>query len=276
MQGDDGLAGAGAAVDDEGATGARPDDGVLVGLDGGEHVPHPVRPVAAEARDERGLVVERRVPFEPVGGEHLVPVVADPAVGPAVPAAARQAHRAGVRGREERLGRGGTPVDQQTPAFAVGEAEPSDVHGLGAVGADDPTEAQVQAEAAQGAQASGEPVDLQVPVHGPAADAAGRPAGGFEAVGQLGDGLLQARRDGGEVPLVGGDQRGVGLRGEVVGEVERAGAHRVRRRRRGHGGHGIGRQAHYVVLPFPQVLGSGRGYSPIRGALPQDPLCAIS
>ena len=103
------------------------------------------------------------LPVEPVRGEHLVPVVADPAAGPAVPAAARQPHRVGVGRAEERLGRGGAPVEQQPAARAVGEAEPPDVHGLGVVRADDVPEAQVQAEAAQGAQASGQPVDL----HGP-------------------------------------------------------------------------------------------------------------
>ena len=163
------------------------------------------------------------VPFEPVGGEHLVPVVADPAAGPAVPAAACQAHRVGVGRPEERLGRRRAPVDEQPAALAVREAEASDVHGLGVVGADHVSEAQVQAEAAQGAQAGGQPVDLHVPVHRLLAEAAGRPARGVEAVGQVGDRLLEALRDGGEVLLVAGDQRGVGLGCEVVGKVKRAG-----------------------------------------------------
>ena len=59
VQRDDGLAGARAAVDDERAAGSGADDGVLVGLDGAEHVAHPGRAVAAQAGDERGLVVER-------------------------------------------------------------------------------------------------------------------------------------------------------------------------------------------------------------------------
>ena len=65
VQGDDGLAGAGAAVDDEGAGGARSDDRVLIGLDGPQDVPHPGRAVAAQTDDEGGLVVERGVPLEP-------------------------------------------------------------------------------------------------------------------------------------------------------------------------------------------------------------------
>ena len=227
VQGDDGLAGARTAVDDESAAGSRADDGVLVGLDGAEHVSHPGRPAAAQAGDEGGLVVERGVPFEPVRGEHLVPVVADPAAGPAIPAAAGQTHRVGVGRSEERLGRGGAPVEQQPTTRAVREAEPSDVHGLGVVRADDVSEAQVQTEATQGAQASGQPVDLQVPVHRLLADAAGRLALGIEAVGQVGDRLLEALRDGREVLLVAGDQRRVGLGGEAVGKVKRAGGQGV-------------------------------------------------
>ena len=41
VQRDDRLARAGTAVDDEGAVGAGADDGVLVGLDGGQDVAHP-------------------------------------------------------------------------------------------------------------------------------------------------------------------------------------------------------------------------------------------
>ena len=167
------------------------------------------------------------MPLEPVGGEHLVPVVGDPAAGPAVPAAAGQAHRVGVGRAEERLGRGGAPVDQQPAAGAVGEAEPADVDGLGVVGGDDAAQAQVEAEAAQRAQPGGQPVDLQVAVQRLLADAAGRLALGVEPVGQVGDRLLEALRDGGEVLLVVGDQGRVGLGGEAVGEVERAGGQGV-------------------------------------------------
>jgi hypothetical protein len=87
------------------------------------------------------------VRFEPVGAEHLVPVVTDPTAGPAVPAAAAQTHRVGAGCREERFRRGGTPVDQEPTTRAVREANPSDVHGLGTVGADHAAEADVQAEA---------------------------------------------------------------------------------------------------------------------------------
>ena len=224
MQSDDGLARTRTAVDDQSAARSRADDGVLVGLDGGEHVAHPGRPAAAQAGDEGGLVVERGVPDQPARGEHLVPVVADPAAGPAIPAAAGQTHRVGVGRPEERLSRGGTPVDQQPATRAAGEAKPTDVHGLGIVRADHAPEAQVQTEAAQSAQPSGQPVDLHVPVHRLLAYAAGRLALGIEAAGQVGDRLLEALRDGREVLLVAGDQRRVGLREEVVGKVKRAGS----------------------------------------------------
>ena len=218
VQGDNGLSGTRTAVDDESAAGSGADDGVLVRGDGAEHVAHPGRPAAAQAGDEGGLVVERGVPVKPVRGEHLVPVVADPAAGPAVPAAAGQAHRVGVGRGEERLGRRGPPVDQQPVTRAVPEAKPSDVHGLGVAFADDTSQAQVQAEAAQGAQASGQPVDLRVPVHRLLAYAAGRLELGIEAAGQVGDRLLEALRDGREMLLVAADQRRVGLPGQAGGE----------------------------------------------------------
>ena len=105
VQSHDGLPRPRTAVDDERAARTRADDGVLVGLDGAEHVSHPGRPAAAQAGDESGLIVERGVPLETVRGEHLVPVVADPAAGPAIPAAARETHRFRMGRCEERFSR---------------------------------------------------------------------------------------------------------------------------------------------------------------------------
>jgi len=48
-------------------------------------------------------------------------------------------------------------------------------------------EAQVDTEATQGAQASGQPVDLHVAVHRLLTNAAGRLALAIKAVGQVGD-----------------------------------------------------------------------------------------
>ena len=128
---------------------------------------------------------------------------------------------------EERLSRGGTPVEQQPAARAVRQAKPSHIHRLGIVRADDASEAQVQTEAAQDAQAGCQPVDLHVPVHRLLAYAAGRLALGIEAAGQGGDRLLEALRDGHELLLVVGDQRRGGLGGEAVGKVKRAGSQGV-------------------------------------------------
>jgi hypothetical protein len=231
---------------------SRADDGVLVGRDGAEHVAHPGRAAAAQAGDEGGLVVERDgVSLEPGGGEHFVPVVADPAAGPAVPAAAGQAHRVGVGRSEERFGRGGAPVEQQPATRLVGEAESADVDRLGVVRADHAPQAQVKAEPAQQAEPGGQPVDLQVPLHRVLADAAGCPALGLEAAGQVGDRLLEGLPDGGEVPLVGRDQRRVGLGGETGGKVERA----------------VSQQAHVVSSDAcPQVLGSACDYAARPGS----------
>ena len=163
------------------------------------------------------------VPLETVRGEHLVPVVADSAAGPAVSAAAGQPHRVGVGRSEERFSRGRAPVDEQPTALAVREAKTSDVQGFGVVSTDDASEAQVQTEASQGTQARGQPADLHVPLQRLLAHAAGRPACGIETVGQLGDRLPEALRDGREMLLVAGNQLRIGLGHEVGGEVERAG-----------------------------------------------------
>ena len=63
----------------------------------------PGRAAASQAGDEGRLVVECGMPFQSFRPEDLVPVVADPTVGPAVPATARQPHRFRVGRREERL-----------------------------------------------------------------------------------------------------------------------------------------------------------------------------
>jgi hypothetical protein len=215
-----GLAGARPAVDDECATRAGADDRVLVGLDGAEHVAHLRGPAGAETGDERGLVVERRVGLQPLGGEDLVPVVGDTAAGPPVAAAADQPEGVGVGGREEWLRRRRPPVDQQPAAVAVGEPQPSDVQRLPRVLGDDAAEAQVQAEPAEQAQPRGQPVHLLVALEGGLPLAARLLACGVEALGQVGDGVLETLRHRREVLLVVGDQGGVGLVGQVRGEGE--------------------------------------------------------
>ena len=61
---------------------------------------------------------------------------------------------------------------------------------------------------------------LEVAVERGLTDATGLPANRIELAGQLDDRLVDARRDGGELPHVGGDQRGIGLRDEAVRQVE--------------------------------------------------------
>ncbi len=84
---------------------------------------------------------------------------------------------------EERFSGRGAPVDQQTTAVAVGEAEPPDIHGVGVVRTDHASQAHVETVATQSAQASGQPVDLHVSVHRRLTYAAGCLARGVEAVG---------------------------------------------------------------------------------------------
>ena len=261
VQGHHRLAGAWAAVDDQGAAGPGPDDGVLVGLDRAEHVAHPRRAVAAQAGDERRLVVEGCAALQPVGGVDLVPVVADPAAGPPVAPPARESHRLGVGRAEEGLGGRRAPVEQQSTAVAVGEAEPSDVHRLGVVGADHVPEAEVEAEAAQRPQAHGQAVDLLVTVHRLLPGASGRLELDRQPLGEVGDRVLQARLDGGEVRLVGGDQRRVCLGREPVGQVERAG---------GHGVHSGQLRSSTAGGRWP-----GRRFCATTGVLPQGPPPAI-
>jgi hypothetical protein len=128
-----------------------------------------------------------------------------------------------VRRREERLGCGGTPVDQQPTTSAVGEADPPDVQRLGALCADHAAKAQVETEATQHPQVSGQPVDLQVPIQRRSPRALWSPALGIEAIRQVGDLLRQALRDGCQVLLVAGDQRRIGLGDKTFGKIEHPG-----------------------------------------------------
>ena len=150
MQRDDCLAGSRPAVDDEGPVRVGSDDRVLIGGDGAQDISHARGTTGAEVGEERGLLVERRVRGEHRGvvDEDLVPVVGDPAVGPAVAASAHQSHRVAAGGGEERRGQRGAPVDEQGLAGGIGQPEPADVEDLPVV-ADQPTQAQVEAEPPQ-------------------------------------------------------------------------------------------------------------------------------
>ena len=138
------------------------------------------------------------------------------------------------------------------------------------VRADDVAEAEVQTVTTQSAQASRQPVDLHVAFHRRLAPAAGRHALGIEAIGELGDGLLEALRDGREVQLVRGDQRRVSLCAEAVGKVKHAGSQGV---------HGIssdliGDLDRISALPKADS-GLGQRFCGTTRVLPQAPRCAI-
>jgi hypothetical protein len=151
-----------------------------------------------------------------------------------------------MRRAEEGLRRGSAPVDEEPAATVVGEAEPPDVDGSGVVGPDDAAEADVEAEALEGAQATRQAMDLLVALEGSLSRASRGPACCLEAVGEVGGRAFEGGCDGGEVPLVVGDQRRVGLGGEVVGQ-----------------GEGVGGQ-------WAHVISSDRGFRPRPMIVRQD------
>ena len=224
VQRDDRLAGAGTTVDDQGPARPGPDDGVLVGLDGAQHVAHPGRTAPAEGGDEGRLVVERRGVGQSLLGERLVPVVDDPAPHPAVATPAHQALRVCVGGGEERLGGRRAPVDEQPAAVGVGEPEPSDVRRPVVArlrgGVDDAAEAEVEVVAAQGTQPGGQPVHLLVALEGGGAVAHRGPPHLRQPLLEVGDRPLEPGGDPGEVLPVAVDQGRVGLGREGAGEGE--------------------------------------------------------
>lgn len=124
-----------------------------------------------------------------------------------------------MRGCEERLRRRGAPVDQQPAAVAGGQPEPPDVDRVPRLG-DDPPQAQVEAEPTQHPQLSADPVHLQVAVHGLLPVPARATAYLVQPFVQLGDLLLETLPDGGEVPLVIGDQCRVRLGVVTAREIE--------------------------------------------------------
>jgi hypothetical protein len=70
-------------------------------------------------------------------------------------------------------------------------------------------------------------VDLEVSFERGLTVSAGLPAQRIEAILDRGDGLAQARGEGGEVLLVVAYEGGIGLGGETFGQVERAGLNGV-------------------------------------------------
>ena len=84
-------------------------------------------------------------------------------------------------------------------------------------------DAHVQPEPAQRGELGDQAADVGVALDGLRAAAGRVAAAGVQAVGQVGEFPVEGVGDGGEVTLVVGDVRRVGLVGEVVGEGEDAG-----------------------------------------------------
>ena len=124
VEADGGLAGAGAALDDERALGLGGDQPVLVGLDRRHDVAHPAFAAAVELLEQEvgdGGAVD--------GGavERLVRDVRQPPALGAVAAPLRDALRVGRRRRVERPGRGRLPVDDERLAVVVVHPAAADV-----------------------------------------------------------------------------------------------------------------------------------------------------
>ena len=218
------LARARPAVDHEGATGVGADDRVLIGLDGGQHIPHPAGPRPAQAGEERRLLVQARAGGRvAVVAQDLVPEIHDPPARPPVPPPVRHAHRVGERRGEERLRGRGPPVHEQGRAGGIEQADAADVHGIGLGRRGEVPDAQVEAEAAERGQLGGHPADIGVAFDRLRAGAGRVAAARVQSCGQAGDLLRERAGEGGEVPLVGGDERRIGLGRAVVGEGENAG-----------------------------------------------------
>jgi hypothetical protein len=134
VQGDRRLAGAGPALHVRHRRGGCPDDEVLLGLDGGDDVPHGVAAGLAQRGHQRTVADHRQ--FTPgKGGFQLRAhqVVLDPedlaALGADDPTAYDPA---GIdrRGAVERRGRRGPPVDHQRRVVRVQDADTADVECL--------------------------------------------------------------------------------------------------------------------------------------------------
>ncbi len=135
MKGDGGLAGAGAAGDQRGAGRGRPDDLVLLLLDGGDDVAHGVAAGPAEGGHQGAVADDRELLAVQGGGQvgaqqvvldadHLAALGAD---HPAADDPARLQRGGAVEGRGGRR----PPVDHQGAVLGVQHPEAADVQGLG-------------------------------------------------------------------------------------------------------------------------------------------------
>ena len=130
MQRDGGLAGAGTALDHEGAGDGGADDPVLLGLDGADDVRHPAGPLGVQGGQQRALALERIVVGEHVGVEDVILDGLDLAALQDQVAAAAHALPVERRGLVEVPGLGRAPVHHEPLQVLGGQADAADVLGL--------------------------------------------------------------------------------------------------------------------------------------------------
>ncbi len=126
MQGDRGLAGAGAALDDQHPAVRGADDPVLLGLDGPHDVVHAAGPGGVERGQQHGVRVGALVAgaLRVAQVEDLVVQGGDHPAPAADVSAAAQPHRGVPGGEVEGAGDLGPPVQDQGRAFRVVGADP--------------------------------------------------------------------------------------------------------------------------------------------------------
>src|SRR5699024_3279703 len=225
VQGDDGLAGAGTAVDHQRPARAGSDDGVLIGGDRGQHVPHLRGACLVQGGQQGGFLIGAGVCGQlralVVGSaEGLVPVVTDAAAAPAVAAPACQAHRVCAGGGGEGLGDRRAPVHQQWLTVLVVNGQPADLDGIGSGGRWQAGPDGVELKAAQPVESILEMLDPCV-----ALDSACRVTGllgqcRLEVVLHIGDVGTECLGNGGEVSVVACDALRCGLGRMACGQVE--------------------------------------------------------
>ena len=133
VQGDGGLAGAGTALDHEGAGDGGADDPVLLGLDGADDVRHPAGALGVQGSQQRTFALQRVVVGQQVGVEHVVLDRLDLAALQDQVAAAAHALPVEGRGLVEVAGFGRPPVHHQPLQVLGGEADAADVLGFAGV-----------------------------------------------------------------------------------------------------------------------------------------------
>jgi hypothetical protein len=135
VQGDRGLSGTRAALDDQNAGEGGPDDLVLLPLDRGDDVAHPAGAGPLERADEDlgPGQTQAATGVVPLGVEELVLEVQHLGAVREEVASQLQAHRVGTGRPVERLGDGGPPVDDQRFLIRVRDGQPTDMELVGRI-----------------------------------------------------------------------------------------------------------------------------------------------